>query len=403
MKILKIISCLLISFYISLFSQTKPYVVLISFDGFRWDYMSRGISPDLEKLKQEGVSALSLRSTFPSVTFPNHLSIITGMYPEHHGIISNNFHDPYTNSNYRMSDTNAVRNAKWYLGEAFWETAERQGIITASYFWPGSELIIPYRRPTYYEKFDGNRPYEKRVQGVIDWLKLPSDKRPHFITAYFQETDHVGHEYGPNSPELNEAIKRLDGIAGLFVKKLEEINMKDSVDLIFVSDHGMTEISNERMINIEAITGSGKCKFYGDGAMMMIETPKESIRDIYEVLKAKEFHYKVYLREEIPDYFHFKDNPLISPIFITADLGWSLCTNKKSDFSLKEKGNHGYDNNQLDMHGFFVAEGPDFKKNYRTGTLWNIDIYPLLCKIFNIIPRANIDGRSERIEFILNK
>jgi predicted AlkP superfamily pyrophosphatase or phosphodiesterase len=137
--------------------------------------------------------------------------------------------------------------------------------------------------------------------------------------------------------------------------------------------------------------------------MMMVETPKENIKEIYQVLKAKEYHYKVYLREEIPDYFHFKDNPFIAPIFITADLGWSLCTNKKSDFGLKEKGNHGYDNNQLDMQGFFVAEGPDFKKNYRTGTLWNIDIYPLLCKIFNIIPRANIDGRSERIEFILNK
>ena len=403
MKRLKILLCLLVSFYISLFSQTKPYVVLISFDGFRWDYMSRGISPNLEKLKQEGVSALSFRSTYPSVTFPNHLSIITGMYPEHHGIITNSFHDPYTSSIYRMSDTNAVRNGKWYMGEAFWETAERQGIISASYFWPGSEVLIPYRRPTYVEKYEGTCPYEKRVEGVIDWLKLPSDKRPHFITAYFEDTDHFGHEFGPNSSELNEAIKRLDGIAGLLVKKLEEINMKDSVDLIFVSDHGMTEVSKERMINIEAITGSVKCKFYDGGPMMMIETPKENIKKIYEVLKEKEDHYKVYLREEMPEYYHFNDNPFINPIVITADLGWSLCTNKKSDWDLKKKGNHGYDNNQLDMHGFFVAEGPDFKKDYRTGTLWNIDIYSLLCKIFNIIPRANIDGRAERIDFILNK
>ena len=403
MKRLKIIIYLLISLYISGFSQIKPYVILISFDAFRWDYISRGISPNLEKIKQEGVSALSLRSVFPSVTFPNHLSIITGMYPAHHGIITNTFHDPYSNENYRMSDTNAVRNGKWYQGEAFWETAERQGIITASYFWPGSELLNPYRRPTYFEKFEGKRPYEKRVQGVIDWLKLPPEKRPHFITAYFQDTDHFGHEYGPNSPELNEAIKRLDGIAGLFIKKLEEINMKDSVDLIFVSDHGMTEISKDKIINIEEITGSGKCKFYDDGALMMVEPAKENIKEVYESLKAKEQHYKVYLREEMPEYYHFSDHPFISPIVVTADLGWSLITNKKTDWLTKLKGSHGYDNNELDMHGFFLAEGPDFKKNYRTGTLWNIDIYPLLCKIFNIIPRANIDGKAERIEFILNK
>ena len=403
MRRLKIIICLLISLYVSGFSQTKPYVILVSFDAFRWDYMSRGISPNLEKIKQEGVSALSLRSAFPSVTFPNHLSIITGMYPEHHGIITNNFHDPYANSNYRMSDTNAVRNGKWYLGEAFWETAERQGIISASYFWPGSEIQIPYRRPSYVEKFVWDRPYDQRVQGVIDWLKLPADKRPHFMTVYFQDTDHFGHLDGPNSPELNEAIKRLDGIAGLLVQKLDEINMKDSVNLIFVSDHGMTEISKDRAINVEEITGSGKCKFYEDGPMMMVDAAKENIKPVYEILKAKENHYKVYLREEMPEYFHFNDNPLITPIILVADLGWSLGTNRNIDRLFKNKGNHGYDNNQLDMQGFFVAEGPAFKKNYRTGTLWNIDIYPLLCKIFNILPRTNIDGKAERIEFLLNK
>ena len=150
------IFCLVIISTIT-FAQSKPYVILVSFDAFRWDYLNRGLSPNLEKIREEGVSALSLRPSFPSKTFPNHLSIITGMYPAHHGIILNNFTDPFDKTFYRMSDTNSVRDGRWYLGEAFWETAERQGIITASYFWPGSELKLSYRKPTYNQAYDHNR------------------------------------------------------------------------------------------------------------------------------------------------------------------------------------------------------------------------------------------------------
>ncbi|MCX6171179.1 MAG: alkaline phosphatase family protein [Ignavibacteriales bacterium] len=380
----------------------KPYVILVSFDAFRWDYLNRGISPNLEKIREEGVSALSLRPSFPSKTFPNHISIITGMYPAHHGIILNNFADPFDKTFYRMSDTNAVQDGRWYLGEAFWETAERQGIITASYFWPGSVLKIPYRKPTYNEAYEHDRPYEKRVDGVIDWLKLPADKRPHFITLYCHETDTQGHDFGPDSPQTNEAIKRLDYIAGYLFQKLNEIKMKDSVNVIFVSDHGMTEVSKERTVNIEKIAGSDKCKFSDMGPIMFVEPQKEKLKEVYDILKKNENHYKVYYRNEIPEYYHFNDHPFISSIVVIADLGWSAISNYHRKSERDEKGNHGYDNNQLDMHGIFLATGPSFKKNYHTGTLWNIDIYPLLCKIFDIYPRTNIDGRLDRIEFILN-
>lgn len=381
-------------------ASSKPYVILVSYDGFRWDYLNKGISPNLNKIREDGVSALSLRPSFPSKTFPNHFSIITGMYPAHHGIITNNFADPFNNSYYRMSDTNAVRNSRWYLGEAFWETAERQGITTASYFWPGSEVLLPYRRPTYIQAYTHERPYEKRVDGVIDWLKLPFEKRPHFITLYFHETDSKGHDFGPDSPQADEAIKRLDYITGYLLNKLDEIKMRDSVDLIFVSDHGMTEVSEERTINIEKIVGSENCKFSDMGPLMMIEPKKGKAEEVYETLKKNENHYKVYYRDEVPEYFHFNDHPFIKSIVVIADLGWSAVSNRATERD--SKGNHGYDNNQLEMHGIFLAAGPSFKKNYHTGTLWNIDIYPLLCKIFNIYPRTNIDGKLERIEFILN-
>lgn len=396
----KLLLLILILFSICIYAGNKPYVILVSFDGFRWDYLNRGISPNLEKIKGEGVSAISLRPAFPSKTFPNHISIITGMYPEHHGIIANNFSDPFNKNIYRMSDSNSVREAKWYLGEAFWETAERQGIISASYFWPGSEVLISYRSPTYHETYEHTRPYEKRIDGVINWLQLSVDKRPHFITLYFDETDTKAHEFGTESNETNEAIKSLDNIAGLLFSKLEKIKMKDSVNVIFVSDHGMTNVTQDKSINIEKIVGLPNCRFIDAGPMMFVEPQKNNIQEVYNILKKNENHYKVYLRNEVPDYYHYNDHPFIGSIILVADLGWSLLSNRRSEW--EGKGNHGYDNNQLDMHGIFLAVGPNFKKNYHTGTLWNIDIYPLLCKIFNIYPRSNIDGKLERIEFILN-
>ena len=202
-------------FFISnnLFSQTqkeesKPYLILISFDAFRWDYPNRGISPNIEYMKENGVSAISLRSCFPSKTFPNHYAIISGMYPANNGLIANTFYDPYSKETYKLSDSTKVQNGKWYFGEAFWQTADRNGIKTASYFWPGSEMKPAYRSPDYYVHYEHDRPFDTRVQGVIDWLKLPYSERPHFITLYFEATDDMGHKYGPDSKQVNELLKK---------------------------------------------------------------------------------------------------------------------------------------------------------------------------------------------------
>jgi predicted AlkP superfamily pyrophosphatase or phosphodiesterase len=392
----------LLLFVCTTFSQCQPYVILISFDGFRWDYVNRNISTHFDYIKENGVSAKSLRSCFPTKTFPNHISIVTGMYPEHHGIISNGFWDYRNNKHFSMSDTNTVREASWYKGEAFWETAERQGIITASFFWPGSDINLSYRHPTYYYNYDGKIPYRQRVDGVIKWLKLPYNERPHFITSYFNATDTQGHKYGPNSPETNFAISQLDSIIGYFFEELKEINLFDSTNIIVVSDHGMTDISIDKTINIEKILEGYDYKQNDNGPFMLIEPEKDS-ESIFEKLKENEDHYKVYKREDVPEYFHFSDNPLIPEIVLIAEIGWSLETNKSFDNMKKwnSKGNHGYDNYWMDMNGIFYAVGPAFKKNYQVGTVNNIDIYPLLCKIFGILPNTLIDGKIERIDYIL--
>ncbi len=398
---------LLLIFNITFIAGNKPYVILISFDGFRWDYLDRDISPNLKSIEEEGVRALSLRPSYPSKTFPNHLSIITGMYPENHGIITNYIVDPYNNRRYRLGDPNAVTDPSWYLGEPFWVTAERNGIKTASYFWPGSEMKPDYLHPTYFEKYDGNIPYKTRIDGLINWLNLPYSERPHFLTVYFSETDDTGHKYGPNSKEVNVSIKLLDSLTAYLFNQLNSTELKDSVDVIIVSDHGMTEISPERIINVDDILSGTEYSSNNRGPFMLISAKgKSTVEEIYKKLKKGENHFKAYKKKDVPEYFHFSHNPFIGDIVLIADLGWSLGNSrliKRISPDTYSKGDHGYDNNQMDMHGIFIAKGPHFKKNYFTGTLFNVDIYPLLCKIFNISPRQNIDGKLERIEFILRE
>jgi len=384
-------------------AQAQQYVILISFDGFRWDYVDRDITPNFDFIKEKGVSATSLKPCFPSKTFPNHWSIITGLYPEHHGIISNNFTDYSTDRYFRIGDTTETRDPRWYKGEALWETAEKQGIITASYYWVGSDVTDQSRRPTYYYKYEHTKPYRERVDGVIDWLQLPYEKRPHFISSYFDATDGAGHSYGPNSNEVNQAIAQLDSILGYLFERLKEIRMFDSTNIIVVSDHGMIEISAERTVNIDKILDGYEYGSGDSGPYMMIQPSDNDLESIYNKLKENESCYKVYKREDVPEHFHYSDNPLITKIVIIAENGWGVETNKSQE-NLKKygtKGNHGYDNYWIEMHGIFYAVGPVFKENYRLGTVENIDIYPLLCKIFNIIPNLLIDGRLERISYIL--
>ncbi len=384
-------------------SQSKNYTILVSFDGFRWDYANRGFTPNLEFIKKNGVHALSLKPCFPSKTFPNHFSIITGMYPQNHGIIANNFLDPITGKLYKVGDTTEVRNPKWYKGEAIWETAKRQGVITASYFWPGSEVNLEYRRPTYYEKYEHKRDYEERINGVLNWLKLPFNNRPKFISLYFDATDTYGHRYGTNSAEVDNSIMRLDSLIGKLFNGLHEIDLYDSTNVIIVSDHGMVDISNEKIINVDKILNELKPKLIDYGPVMYVLPEENQTENIYNKLKLAENHFKVYKRSEIPEYFHFSKNPLISDIVLIAEPGWNLMTNKDVSRygNMKSGGNHGYDNNAIEMHGIFFAIGPDFKQGYTTGTIENIDIYPLLAKILCIFPNNNIDGKLERIEHLL--
>jgi len=402
MKLKKILFTILFT-SIFVIAQPKPYVLLVSFDGFRWDYLNRDITPNLEKVIENGVRASSLRPVFPSKTFPNHISIITGMYAENHGIIFNEFENIANGEIYRLGDSAAVRNSSWYKGEAFWETAEKNNITSASFFWPGSEVNEAKRRPTYYKKYEHNLPYRDRIDGVTNWLQLPYSERPHFITLYFHDTDSFGHKYGPNSPEVKQSIQRVDSLVGYLNAQLSEIGMKDSANIIFVSDHGMTEIDTSRTINIENILGNLDYKLGGAQTLTMIEPSEAHYDSIYTKLNRNQHHFKLFSKDTMPKYFHFNKNDNIYSLLLVTELGWSIVNNKQYSRMARHlnRGDHGFENNSIDMHGIFLASGPNFRTGFSTGTLWNIDIYPLLCKIFNIVPNPKADGNLERIEFLL--
>ena len=382
------------------------YTILISFDGFRWDYANRGITPTLDSLSAHGVSALSLQPSFPTKTFPNHYTIVTGLYPQNHGIISNNMYDPVYDEYFALGKRQAVENSRWYKGEAIWETAKKQGLITASYFWPGSEVNIEYRRPDYFHYYDHNRPYGDRINGIIEWLQLPYNERPKFITVYFDAADTDGHKYGPDSEGINNTIMRLDTLLNTLLIKLDDIELKDSTNIIIVSDHGMTEISDKRIINVDEMISGFNYDIIDDGPFMLIYPEANDKQNIYNRLTENENNYKVYFNNKLPEHFYLAGSHLLSEIIVISKPGWSLVTNKileRRKNGSSGLGNHGYDNYHTDMHGIFYAIGPSFKKNYKTGTVLNIDIYPLLCKILNIKPKINIDGKLERIQPLLKE
>lgn len=378
----------------------EPYTILISFDGFRWDYANRGITPTLEYMKQNGVAAMSLKPAFPSITFPNHLTIITGKHPSEHGVILNYFKNQKGDI-FQLSDSNQVRNPQWYKGEAFWETARKHGIITASYYWPGSELTDSSRRPNYNKKYNHTETAKNKIRGIINWLSLPYSERPKFVTLYFHDSDSDGHKYGTSSKEIDSTISHLDEILGELINETAKIGMKDSVNFIVLSDHGMTDISEERIIDLKALLSGFEVEVNDVSAIAMIRPEKESdLNRIYTHLKKHEKFFKVYKKDEVPDYFHFSNNENIYPIVLIPETAWAIRYKEKKHGYAKAE--HGYDNNHTDMHGFFFAMGPSFRKGYKIGTINNTSIYPLLCLIYNLPQTKEKEKSAENLRYILS-
>jgi len=378
-----------------------PPLVLISLDGFRWDYVALhpAETPHLQQLIRDGSSARALIPVYPSNTFPNHYSIVTGLYPAHHGIINNEMFDPGSQTFFHYNRPESVHENRWWGGEPIWVTAVKQGHPSASSFWVGSEAEIEGVRPTYWKNYDYKIPFEKRLDELISWLKLPVEQRPAVVTFYFEETNSAGHRFGPDSPELAAAVKLLDDHLGVMQARLKSEGTP--VNLVIVSDHGMTNTSPDRVIVLDDYLDPAflQVDFFGSAAgLRPLDGNAPSVVQALSALP----HAKAYLSKDLPSHFHLTDNVRIPPVWIVPEEGWEIETRAhfKAVRSRYLKGDHGYDPKLESMHGILIANGPSFKRGVAIDPVENVHIYNLLCAALQLTPAAN-DGDNRLVRAFL--
>lgn len=376
----------------------RNYVVLVSFDAFRWDYNTIYKTPNLNRLAAGGVKADRMISSFPTNTFPNHYSIATGMYPDHHGLINNSFFAPDLNLSYRIGDRTAVENPAFYSGEPVWVTARKQGVISASFFWVGSEAPAAGMHPTYWKRYDSNVTFEARIDTVIKWLKYPRAKRPELVTLYFDEPDATSHDFGPVSAETGKVVGRLDSLLGVLRNKLSTLPFAKKINLIVLSDHGMAKVSSERFVNLKSVVPDRMIASVNGGNPFYLIKPAEGKRDSVLYLINKTRGVKAWLKENLPARWHYGTNTRIPEIVAVADSSWYVGMRPLS--GTMNGGAHGYDNRNSDMFSIFYAAGPSFRKGYIFKELNNIDVYGLICKVLDIKPAKN-DGDMSHVQGML--
>ncbi len=378
----------------------KPYVILISADGFRYDYADKYNAVNLIKLRRSGVKAKSMIPSFPSVTFPNHYTIATGLYPAHHGLVYNQFYDRQRKATYTMSDRKAVEDGTWYGGIPLWVLAEQQGMLSASYYFVGTEAAIQQTSPSYWYRFGDNTNIDYRIDKLVEWLKLPEEIRPHLITFYISDVDHQGHKYGPDAPETAAAVHLVDKAIGSMVEKVNALGLP--VNFIFLADHGMAAVDTLTRINIATMMDTAQFIIRGGGTSLHLYAKNAAdIVPAYATLKKKENNFTVYLRENIPARLHYnKTGDLynrIGDILIVPTYPYVL-SSYKNQISF---GAHGYDPAMKEMHASFYAWGPQIKKRKTIASFENIHVYPLVCRLLGLTYTHTIDGNPSVLKKIV--
>jgi predicted AlkP superfamily pyrophosphatase or phosphodiesterase len=370
----------------------QPYVILISIDGYRADYTELFHPPTLEKLGQTGLHAKGLIPVYPSKTFPNHYSIITGLYADHHGIVSNDFYDAGFDKIYKVGQ-HETEEGRWYGGDPLWLVVQKHGLLAASFFWVGSEADIQKSHPAQYFRYNDSVPNVDRVKQALDWLKLPEKTRPHFITLYFSDVDSQAHKHGAASKEVGQAVLEIDRVIGNLFKGLPELKLP--VNVIVVSDHGMDTLDNTKAEYLDDAADMKPFLVLGRGPQALLYLkPGERrglIAETQKKLRAKARHYRVYKRSEIPEALHYKDSPRIGDLLVEVDEPYAV--GLRSDHKPFAGGNHGwnpYVNEK--MRGIFYADGPAFREPQEVPAFQNINIYPLILNIFGFEPLHPIDG-----------
>jgi alkaline phosphatase D len=382
--------------------QQKPYVILVSVDGMRAEYLKRLDLPNFEQLWTHGVRSEGMIPSFPSKTFPNHYAIITGLYPGHHGIVGNTIWDPAKNATYRMSDSLAVTDASWYRGEPLWATAEKQGMVAASFFWPGSEAAIAGVRPSIYKKYDGRVPDFARVDTVLAWLRLPPEKRPHMITLYFSEVDHAGHTQGPLSVAVDEAAHNVDQAIGRLLDGIGTLEQREKVILVVVADHGMSEISKRWFAALDTIIDTVGVRLVdaAANANIFVRGGKERATVLRDSINRRMRHGRAYLNGEIPEHLHYNGDPRIGDLMVVMDDHFTVGYSNRTP---RDSATHGWDPRVSPMMAAtFIAAGPGIPKNKVIPPFENVELYEWMCELLGLKP-APSDGHAGKLKKLIEQ
>lgn len=374
--------------------EPENTVILISIDGFRYDYFQLGNTPTLERIASQGVRVDSLHHVFPTKTFPAHYTTVTGLHPGHHGVVANSMWDPDRDERFSLGNREAVEDGFWYEGgEPIWVTAENQGVTAATFFWPGSEAQIRGVRPTYWKVYDGDVPHGDRIAQVLDWIDLPDEERPRLITLYFSTVDSAGHRYGPGEDPVKEALEEIDTQLGVLLDGLEAREVMNETYVLLASDHGMSRVDFDRYIMLDEYLDLSKVTVSDWGPATQIWATGMPAEEIVAALSDVHPNMRVWAKEDLPPRYQFDTHRRVPDVVAEADLGWMI-SNKpymagRSQFQLY--GMHGWDPALVEMHGGFTMMGPGFVAGSESPALRSVDLYELMAHLLNIEPSPN-DG-----------
>jgi len=377
------------------FSQIKdkPYVIFISADGFRYDYATKFNASNLLRLSSGGVKAKRMVPSYPSVTRPNHYSLVTGLYPGHTGIAGNTFYDPKSKTTFNKAE------GKWFTSQSIWQTASKSDVITANINYPDARTITKGMKDVYQIQKSKEITIDDQLDAIQEWLKMPEGKRPHLITLYFNDADHQGHIYGPEAVEVADAAKKIDDNIGRIDALVKSIGLP--VDIIFVSDHGMIDIDKSNIIPIPTAVDTMKFVVNNQNSLVNIFTKDPSfVMNTYRDLLSKEKNeYKVYLNSNLPQNWFYGGNDdkhgRAGDIILVAQ--YPKTFNNKAG-----KGMHGFDPEKVaEMGASFMAWGPSFKKGIIIEQFKNVEVYHLLSTMLRLQINMN-DAKGMLSREILN-
>ncbi len=380
----------------------QPTVLLVSLDGVHPDFLGRGDTPHLDRLAREGVQAQWMNPSYPSLTFPNHYTLVTGLRPDRHGIVHNTMEDESL-GRFWLSNRDAVGDGLWWGGEPIWVGAEKAGLSTATLSWPGSEAPVQDIRPTRWNLFDAERPIGTRVDMVAGWLTEPASTRPKLATLYFEHPDSAGHGHGPHSQELRTTMREVDAAIGNLLARLEQAGVLDHTDIIIVSDHGMAEVPEGHVVVTEDMVDPEIAKPVMSGQVVGFTPRAGREHEAETALLGRHAHHQCWRKGDLPEHWHYGAHPRIPAIVCQMDKGWdALPREYLARRPAGTRGSHGYDPAEPEMRAIFIARGPSFQDGMTIPAFDNVDVYPLLARLIGIQPAPN-DGNPDTLKPILRE